>query len=131
MHYRKNKWFFLHQKLNEPSADSGVDDSLDFLVGAVAEVGEGPARVGQHVGVVVEEQARQNGQTRRHAVEVGRRVFAPTEVAQRPHGVPRHRDATRLSQQPEKRTVFKKCGQLIIEPVFFDPRQFWQTLRSC
>lgn len=44
----------LHEKLDEAPADAGVDDGLDLVVGAVREIGQGPAGVCQQVWVAAE-----------------------------------------------------------------------------
>lgn len=56
----------VHEQLNEPAADPGVDDRLDLFIGAVRQVGESPTRIGQHIWITAEQQPGQNVETRRH-----------------------------------------------------------------
>lgn len=56
----------VHEQLDEPAADPGVDDRLDLFIGAVRQVGESPARIGQHIWITAEQQPGQNVETRRH-----------------------------------------------------------------
>jgi hypothetical protein len=62
-------WEHSHQKLDQSPADSRVYDCLDFLIGAIRQVREGPASICQQVWVTAEEQARQYRQTRRDLLE--------------------------------------------------------------
>ena len=45
----------VHEELHDPPAHAAVNHRLDLVVGPVTEVGEGPARVGQDVAVIVEQ----------------------------------------------------------------------------
>lgn len=56
----------LHEKFHKAPADAGIDDGLDFVVGAVGEVGQGPAGVCQQVRVAAEEKPGQHRQAGRH-----------------------------------------------------------------
>ena len=48
----------VHEELHDPPAHPAVDHGLDLVVGPVAEVREGPARVCEHVAVIVEQKSR-------------------------------------------------------------------------
>ena len=61
----------VHEQLHQPPADARIDDGLDLLVGPVREVGQGPAGVGQHVGVAVEQQFGQNLEEKKHTLKRG------------------------------------------------------------
>ena len=50
------------QQLDQAAAHAGLDDLLDLVVGAVGEVGQRPARVGQHLLVVGVDQLGQRRQ---------------------------------------------------------------------
>lgn len=59
----------LHQQLHQPATDSGVNNSLDFIIGAIRQVGQCPARISQDVCVIDKQQPRQHTETRGHLGE--------------------------------------------------------------
>lgn len=48
----------VHEELHDPPANSAVNHGLNLVIGAVTEVGEGPARVCEHIAVIVEQKSR-------------------------------------------------------------------------
>ena len=54
----------VHQELHYSPADPAVYDGLDLVIGSVAQVGQSPAGVRQHVRVVVEEEPAEDRQGR-------------------------------------------------------------------
>ena len=76
----------VHEQLDEAAAHARVDDLLNFVVGAVRQVGQGPAGVGQDFVVVGVHQLGQGGQGQAHLVKRGLRL-APAKVGQRPRRV--------------------------------------------
>ena len=55
----------MHEEIHESPANTGLDDSLDLVVGAVREVRDGPARVNQNLIVERVNELRENGEGRR------------------------------------------------------------------
>ncbi len=47
----------VHKELHDPPAHAAVNHRLDLVVGPVAEVGEGPTRIGQDVAVIVKQKS--------------------------------------------------------------------------
>jgi len=47
----------LHKEFDEPAADTGVDNRLDFFVRTVGQIRQSPTRIGQYVDVFLEEKA--------------------------------------------------------------------------
>ena len=93
----------VHEQLDEATAHVRLDDLLYLLVGSVAQIGDGPASVGEHVNVLVVEESGEHGQRRLHFAELDGRILAATQIGQAPDGVARHRQPTRLGQDDEQR----------------------------
>lgn len=75
------------EHLHQAGDQTGLDHHLDAVVGAVREVGDGPAGVGEHLRVVVVEQADQGGQDLLHGSQGRGGVLVAAEVRQRPRHV--------------------------------------------
>ncbi|RNA35753.1 hypothetical protein BpHYR1_036413 [Brachionus plicatilis] len=88
----------VHQELDETRTHARLNNLLDFFVGPVAQVRNGPGGVRQHVHVRVEEQSGQDGQSGLHFGELDGRVLAAAQVGQAPDGVARHGQARLLRQ---------------------------------
>ena len=58
----------VHQELHYSPTDPAVYNGLDLVIGSVAQVGQSPAGVRQHVRVVVEEEPAEDRQGRGHLV---------------------------------------------------------------
>lgn len=67
---------------------SSLHNNFYPVIGTVCEVGDGPARVCQHLGVVVVQQADQGGQDLLDGLDGRGRVLIATQVWQRPRHVP-------------------------------------------
>lgn len=91
---RGHKKHHSHQQLNQSAAHPSIDDGLYLLVGPVTEVAEGPTSVCQHIGVAMEQEARQYREAGGDAGEVWGRVLPPTQVAESPHSVAGHGEAS-------------------------------------
>jgi len=56
----------VHEQLHKPVTHPGVYDLLDLFVGSIAQIADRPARVRQHVHVIVEQKTRQDWQRLLH-----------------------------------------------------------------
>ena len=90
----------VHEQLDETWTHARFDDLLNFLVRSVAEIGESPAGVGEHVGVLVVEENGESLERWLHFHELNGRVLASAEIGQAPDGVSGHRQSTGLGQNP-------------------------------
>mmetsp|Transcript_45701 Transcript_45701/g.148556 ORF Transcript_45701/g.148556 Transcript_45701/m.148556 type:complete len:391 (-) Transcript_45701:305-1477(-) len=90
-----------HQ-LHDPRADARVEHLLDLVVWAVGEVRQRPARVGENLVVVGEDELREDGE-RADDVRPLRLGFAAAQVGERPRRVAQHRHLGRGLQLLEQR----------------------------
>jgi len=70
----------MHKQLHQAKAHARVDDLLDLLVGAIAQIRDCPAGVSQDVDVRVEEESGQDWQCGLNFAELNRRVLASTQI---------------------------------------------------
>ncbi|KAF3846895.1 hypothetical protein F7725_003973 [Dissostichus mawsoni] len=76
------------EQLDEAGDEPGLHHDLDAVVGAVRQVGHGPAGVSQHLPVLVVQQTHQHRQDLLDGCEGGGRVLVPAEVREGPGHVP-------------------------------------------
>ena len=75
------------EELDEARHDARLDHRVDLLVGTVGDVGEGPARVGEHLFVVGVEELREGGQYLLQDAHRRRRILVAAQVGQGPRDV--------------------------------------------
>lgn len=92
----------MRQQLHQATADSGIDDVLDAVVGPIRQVRQCPACVRQHLVVLHLNQPCQRGERLLHHCKIGLRL-APTEVGEGPRGVAHHADLDLLLQLLQQR----------------------------
>ena len=75
----------VRQQVDEPSRHAGVENGLDLVVRAVGEVRKRPARIGDDLVVLGEDQMREARDERLDELEA-RLGLAAAQVGQRPRG---------------------------------------------
>jgi hypothetical protein len=110
----------VHQELYETARDTGLDDSLDLVVGAIGEVGDSPAGIDEDFVVERVDKLGEDGESRldlglvsdyglwtmfgiAYCLPVGLGCLSPAEVAQGPGSVPEHAQLAAVAQKSEQR----------------------------
>lgn len=71
--------------------NTSLDDSVDLLIGAIGDVRESPASVGEHLLVVRVEERGERGQKLVQHLHRWRRVLVAAQIRQRPRDVAQER----------------------------------------
>mmetsp|Transcript_97848 Transcript_97848/g.232983 ORF Transcript_97848/g.232983 Transcript_97848/m.232983 type:complete len:236 (-) Transcript_97848:457-1164(-) len=80
----------MQKEFHQAPAHAGLDDCGDALIGAIRQVGQGPARICQHFHIRGVDELGQRAQGRRHPLEGWGRLTT-AKIGQGPGCVPHHR----------------------------------------
>jgi hypothetical protein len=80
----------VHEELHQAAGDTGLNNGLNLVVGAIRQIGDSPAGVNQDLIVKHVDELGEDGESRGNSVPVGLGGLATAEVAKGPGGIAEH-----------------------------------------